>query len=154
MHGTGTVRRRAAICLRVFGENLRAVREYTELNLGEPENSAEKAGLAPAMEARFARGPLGCERSGLSLQRIAPNERQPWGHRHQDSEEIYVVVDGSGRASLDGEVIELRRWDALRVAPATMRAFEAGPDGLEFLAFGAGTSGLADVEAEPGWWPS
>ncbi len=154
MHGNGTVRRRTAISFRVVGQNGRAVSAYTKLNLRELENSAEKAGLASAMEARFARGPLGCERSGLSLQRIAPNERQPWGHRHHDSEEIYVVVEGSGRASLDGEVVELRRWDAVRVAPSTMRAFEAGPDGLEFLAFGAGTSGLADVEAEPGWWPS
>ena len=122
---------------------------YTKVNLRELENAAEEAGLAPAMEARFARYALGCEQTGLSLQRIAPNERQPFAHRHGDSEEIYVVVDGSGRASLDGEVVDVRRWDALRVAPATMRVFEAGPEGLEFLAFGAGTAGLADVEAEP-----
>ena len=125
---------------------------FTTLNLRELEDSASKAGLAPAMEARFARVPLACERSGLSLQRIAPGERQPFGHRHHDSEEIYVVLAGSGRANLDGEIVPLRQWDTVRVAAATMRCFEAGPDGLEFIAYGAGTAGLGDVGAEPGWW--
>ena len=126
---------------------------YSKTNLRELEDMAARAGLAPAMEARFARGKLGAERSGLSLQRIAPNERQPFGHRHHDSEEIYVVTAGSGRAALADEIVELATWDALRVAPGTMRCFEAGPHGFEFLAFGAGAAGLADVESEPGWWP-
>jgi mannose-6-phosphate isomerase-like protein (cupin superfamily) len=144
---------RAGISSAVVGENA-AVSAYTKTNIRELEDSALKYGLAPAMEARFARDALDCERSGLSLQRVGPNERQPWGHRHKDSEEVYVVVAGSGRANLDSEIVTLRQWDAVRVAPGTMRSFEAGPDGLEFLAFGAGTAGLDDVESEPGWWPS
>jgi mannose-6-phosphate isomerase-like protein (cupin superfamily) len=127
---------------------------YSKTNLRELEDVAPKAGLAPAMEARFARGILEAERSGLSLQRIAPNERQPFGHRHHDSEEIYVITAGSGRAALGDDVVELREWDAVRVAPGTMRCFEAGPEGLEYLAFGAGAGGMADVEMEQGWWPS
>jgi mannose-6-phosphate isomerase-like protein (cupin superfamily) len=127
--------------------------DYTLTNLRELEDAAPKSGLGGVMEARFARDPLECERSGLSLQRVAPNERQPFGHRHGDSEEIYVVLAGSGQANLDGELVPLRQWDTVRVGPQTMRCFEAGPDGLEFIAFGAGTQGLEDVEAEPGWWP-
>ena len=125
-----------------FMEN-RAMTAYSTTNLRDLPDSASKAGLAPAMEARFARVPLACERSGLSLQRIAPGERQPFGHRHHDSEEIFVVLAGSGRVNLDGEVVPLRQWDAIRVGPETMRCFEAGPDGLEFIAYGAGTPGLA-----------
>jgi mannose-6-phosphate isomerase-like protein (cupin superfamily) len=82
---------------------------------------------------------------------MKPNQRQPFGHRDEQEEELYVVVAGSGRVKLDDEVVELRQWDALRVAPETMRSFEGGPDGLEFVAFGARGLGMDDVEATPGW---
>jgi uncharacterized cupin superfamily protein len=127
---------------------------YAIKNLRELEDSAQKAGLAPAIEARFARDVLGCEGTGLSLQRLAPNERQPFGHRHRTDEEIYVVTSGNGRVNLDGQIEELRQWDAVRVAAGTARAFEAGPEGLEFLAFGTSTGGVQDVESLPGWWGS
>ncbi len=78
--------------------------------------------------------------------------RQAFGHRHREQEETYVVVGGSGRVKLEDDVVELAPWDAVRVAPQTMRCFEAGPDGMEFLAFGAHTS-ADDVEMVPGWWP-
>lgn len=57
-------------------------------------------------------------------------------HRHDRAEEIYVVIGGSGRAVLDGDLVELGRLDAIRVAPPVTRAFEAGPEGLEMLVFG------------------
>jgi hypothetical protein len=40
--------------------------------------------------------------------------------------------------------------DAIRVAPGVMRGFEAGPDGLELLAFGTHHEG--DGEIDPGFW--
>jgi hypothetical protein len=126
---------------------------YVLVNLREVEDSAPKFGLAPALEAHFARDALACDQIGLSLQRLAPDARQPFGHRHGEQEEVYVVVAGSGRVALDDELREVREWDAIRVAPGTARAFEAGPEGLEFLAFGLSTGGMADVESMPGWWP-
>jgi hypothetical protein len=52
----------------------------------------------------------------------------PWGHRHREQEEAYVVVvGGSGRANLDGEAIELEAWDVVRVAPSGMRAVPSVP---------------------------
>jgi gentisate 1,2-dioxygenase len=128
--------------------------DYTIRNLREIEDSAPKFGFAPEMEARFAAGELGLSHSGVSLQRLAPDAAQPFGHRHRTQEELYVVLAGSGRAKLGDEVVELRAWDALRVAPETSRAFAAGPDGLEFLAFGAPAveSLPEDVEQEPSPW--
>jgi len=35
------------------------------------------------------------------------------------------------------EIRDVRPLDAIRIAPEVARAFEAGPDGLEFLAVGA-----------------
>ena len=88
------------------------------------------------IEWRFARGALGSPELGVSRFTYAPGARMPWAHRHRVQEEIYVVVGGSGRAMLDGEVIELSAWDALRVAPHVVRTFQAGPDGLDLLCIG------------------
>jgi mannose-6-phosphate isomerase-like protein (cupin superfamily) len=126
--------------------------KYTVMNLGEVEDSAPKAGMAPAVEARFAREALGLERAGISLQRLAPNARMPFGHHQREQEEVYVVVEGSGQVALDDEIVEVRTWDAVRVPAETMRCFEAGDDGLGFIAFGAPYNGPGDAEMTPGWW--
>ena len=109
---------------------------YTIKNLKEIEDMAPKFGLAPNLEARFARNELECERTGLSYQRLAPNTRGSFAHRHSQDEEIYVVLAGTGRMRVGEETIEIAALDAIRVAPATLRAFAAGPEGLELLAFG------------------
>jgi mannose-6-phosphate isomerase-like protein (cupin superfamily) len=123
---------------------------YALANLKELENSAERFGLAPDVEARFARTALDAEETGLSYQRLAPDARYPFAHRHSDQEEIYVVLSGTGRVKLDDALVDVHPWDAIRVAPSTIRCFEAGPDGLEFLAFGTHTD--AQPEMLPGWW--
>jgi uncharacterized cupin superfamily protein len=128
-----------------------AMTGYAIQNLEEIEDSAVKYGLSPQLETHFARQDLGARTLGLSLQRLAPNTRQPFGHRHEHQEEVYVILGGGGRVSLDDAVVEVRRWDAIRVAPDTTRAFEAGPDGLELLAFGAHTDS-GDVESVEGFW--
>lgn len=123
---------------------------YTVKSLAEVEDSAVKFGYDELQEARFAGGDLGAERTGVSYLRVKPGKRQPFGHRHDEAEEVYVVLAGSGRVNLDGEVVEIERLDAIRVAPGVTRAFEAGPDGLEILACGARHEG--DGELLPGWW--
>jgi mannose-6-phosphate isomerase-like protein (cupin superfamily) len=125
---------------------------YTIKNLKEVEDSAPKFGMSPSLEARFARGEVGADQLGLSYQRLAPSSRMPFGHRHNEEEEVYVVVGGSGRVKLDDEIADVRQWDAVRVAPGTMRCFEGGPEGIEFVAFGARGLGNDDVEMTPNWW--
>jgi mannose-6-phosphate isomerase-like protein (cupin superfamily) len=126
---------------------------FTLANLLEVEDAAVRFGLSPALESRFARGALETAEVGLSYQRLAPGARSPFGHRHGQQEEIYVILGGGGRAAVGDELVELRPLDALRVAPEVTRAFEAGPDGLELLAFGGGAGGTQDAEVVPDWWP-
>jgi mannose-6-phosphate isomerase-like protein (cupin superfamily) len=124
---------------------------YTQTNIRtDVKNAAEQFGMAPEVEARFARTDLDASKTGVSFQRLEPNARMPFGHHHVKDEETYVVVAGSGRVKLDDEIVDVAEWDAIRVAPETMRAFEAGPDGIEFLAFG--THSEDDVKQTPGWW--
>ncbi len=126
--------------------------DYTVKNLKrDVEDQSVKFGYSPDMEARFAREDLGCTETGLSYQRFAPSVRQPFSHRHESQEEVYVVVGGSGRIALGDDAVEIERWDAVRVAPEVVRAFEAGPDGLEILAFGG--HGTNDADTQPAGWP-
>jgi len=112
--------------------------DFSIANLrSDVEDSALKFGFSPALEARFGKKNLESERLSVSYQRVAPNETSPFAHRHKEqAEEIYVVVQGSGRVQLDGESRQLKQWDAVRVAGPVVRSFEAGDDGLTILAFG------------------
>jgi quercetin dioxygenase-like cupin family protein len=125
---------------------------YTIVNLKEVEDQAPKFGHSPNLEARFARVPLELENAGISYFRLAPNFRIPFGHKHQQQEEIYVLVGGSARAKLGDEVVELKAWDAVRVSPETVRSFEAGPEGAEYIAFGAPNTENRDAQLVPNWW--
>jgi uncharacterized cupin superfamily protein len=110
-------------------------------------------GLDELGEARFAAGALELEKTGVSYQRLNPGKRQAFGHTHSEQEEVYVVIDGSGRVKVEDEIVELGRLDALRVGPGVTRAFEAGDDGLAFVAFGGPRKeGSSDAEMLPGWW--
>ena len=124
---------------------------YTKKNLKEVENQAPKFGMPDELDARFARSALGGETLGLSLFKLAPNFRMPFGHKHADQEEVYVVVRGSARVKVDDEIVELGEWDAIRFDRDTMRDVEAGPQGVEYLAFGAGDD-PQDAEMVQGWW--
>jgi mannose-6-phosphate isomerase-like protein (cupin superfamily) len=125
---------------------------YTKVNLKDVEDQAVRFGLAPNIEARMARVPLELENSGLSYQRLAPNFRVPFGHRHKRQEEVYVIVAGSARVKLDDEVVELQQWDAVRVPRTTTRGFEAGPEGAELIVVGAPNTGPGDADVEQDWW--
>jgi len=109
---------------------------YTKLNLDDVEDAAVPNGFGDRWEARVAREPLRAQATGLTHFRLRPGKRSPFSHRHREAEEVYVIISGSGKVKLDDELIEVRRYDAIRMAPGVARAFEAGPDGLEFLAAG------------------
>jgi quercetin dioxygenase-like cupin family protein len=124
---------------------------HARVNLRELDDSV--AGRAEGIEGRFGRGPTGARDIGVSLWHYAPNFRAPIGHKHREQEEAYLVVDGSGEMLLDDEVIELRTWDLVRVSPDVVRAFAAGPEGLEIVAVGGPKPEGGDGETTPVTWP-
>ena len=123
---------------------------YTLKKLTDVEDSAARFGLGEVQEARFANEDLEAEHTGVSYHRLKADKRQGFAHRHEKAEEVYVVLGGSGRVKLDDEIIEIEALDALRVAPGVIRAFEAGSDGVELLAFGPRHKG--DGEVIQNWW--
>ncbi len=124
------------------------------INLLELDNFME--GRVEGLEGRFGREALGSRDLGVSHWRYAPGLRLG-AHAHRTEEEAYVVVSGSGRVLLDGEVRELKPWDALTIAPDVARAFEAGPDGLEMIVVGGPNEGGQHSTGEVYWpdldWP-
>ena len=123
---------------------------YAKKNLREVEDQAVKHGLSDTQEARFARGALGAEQTGLNFLTIKPGRREAFAHLHRTAEEVYVVLAGAGRVKLDDELVELEPLDAVCVAPGTTRTFEAGPDGLQVLIFGPHVEG--DGEMVEDFW--
>jgi quercetin dioxygenase-like cupin family protein len=127
------------------------VSNYAKVNLLELEDSV--GDRAPEIEGRFGRTALGSRDLGVSHFRYAPGFRSQAGHRHREQEEAYVVVAGSGRILLDGELLELRQWDTVRVAPEVVRAFEAGPNGMDVIAIGGPKPEGGDGELASADWP-
>jgi mannose-6-phosphate isomerase-like protein (cupin superfamily) len=125
---------------------------YTKKNLRDVEDAAVRYGLSDTQEARFARRALAAEQTGVTYLIIKPGQREAFAHRHRQAEEVYIVLEGSGRVKLDDEVVELTGLDAVRVGPGTARQFEAGADGLALLIFGSHVDG--DVEQVPDFWGS
>jgi quercetin dioxygenase-like cupin family protein len=123
---------------------------HVTTNLEAAEDLAPKFGMGDMGEARFVRDALGAERIGLSHYRMNPGRRVGFGHRHGESEEVYVVLSGSGRFKVEDDVFPVGPKDVVYVPPTSMREWEAGPDGLELLAFGGHAE--ADAEMQPGWW--
>lgn len=130
----------------------RPMSDYTIKNLVDDVDDAAAKRGTDGMHAHFGRDAIESEHLGITLFRFEPGYRVPFGHRHREQEEGYVVVAGSGRVCLDGEVRDLRQWDVVRTAPAIVRAFEAGPDGMDLVAIGNDRPEGGDGEMVPDVW--
>ncbi len=123
---------------------------YAKKNLRDVEDSAAKHGISDHQEARFAREDLGAEQTGMNYLIVKSGQKEAFAHRHKEAEEIYVVLAGTGRVKLGDDLVDLAPLDAVRVSPGLTRTFEAGPENLEVLVFGARHEG--DGEMVEGFW--
>jgi quercetin dioxygenase-like cupin family protein len=121
------------------------------VNLLDVDNSA--AGRLDGLEVRMSRKDMESRDVGVSLFRYGPDVRNPMSHKHREQEEAYVIVSGSGRVRLDDDMHDLKQWDVVRVAPEVVRAFEAGPDGMDVVAVGGPKPEGGDGEIAESPWP-
>jgi quercetin dioxygenase-like cupin family protein len=124
--------------------------DYKRVNLKDVDDSA--AARPEPVEARFGRSHIESDHLGVSYFHYGPGFRSPFGHRHREQEEAYVVIRGSGRMRLDDDVLELKQWDLIRVAPHVARGIEAGPEGMEMIAVGNDRPEGGDGEMVPDFW--
>ena len=121
---------------------------YTKTNLSEVEDQAAKHGFGELQEARFPRTDVGAERGGIAHIKVRAGQRQQFAHRHKEAEEIHVILGGSGRMKVDDDTFEVGEGDVIRVEPSAARAFEAGPDGLEYVVFSTRHENDAEIVKE------
>jgi quercetin dioxygenase-like cupin family protein len=119
---------------------------WTKKNFEEIEDRSPEE----TMQWRFSRNDVGSTQVGVSRFRYEPGVRMPFGHRHGEQEEVYVVTRGSGRFKLDDEITDVTAGQVVYCSPEVMREWEAGDDGMTLVAFGAHADG--DGNMEPGWW--
>ena len=125
--------------------------DWTKTNLRDVEDQAPGFGVDAVQSARFAHGALEAKDTGVSLMGVKPGQRQAFAHKHENAEEVYVILSGSGRMKLDEDIIEVGPLDAIRVAPGVTRAFEADDEGLELLAVGPRHQGDGEI-VRNGFW--
>jgi quercetin dioxygenase-like cupin family protein len=123
--------------------------EWTKKNFDELRDVSPQD--AP-MQWRFAREALGSPELGVSRFTYEPGARMPWGHRPRVQEEAYVVVAGSVVPSSMTRSSSYRVWDVLRVVPAVVRSFEAGPQGLDVICIGGRKPKGGDTERFEDFW--
>jgi mannose-6-phosphate isomerase-like protein (cupin superfamily) len=137
-----------------LGRRRKRMSGYTTVRVRDVENFAPQVGLdADQYEIRLLRTPLGCGEYGVSYERYAPGWRHPFGHRHAEQEEVYVLVRGRMRMKLDEDVVELEPWTAVRVSPSTIRGLHnPGSEDAELIVIGAPATDEPDFELLADWW--
>ena len=92
---------------------------------------------------------LGAESLGARLWRLQPGQAST-RHRHRHQEELYLVLAGTGRASVDDEVLTLGALSALVVEPDTVRQIFNDTDGDQlWLVVGAPPEPANTLEMSP-----
>lgn len=71
---------------------------------------------------------LGLTGAEISINCLPAGACVPFVHSHKQNEEIYAILDGCGKAVIDGEEVELKAGDWLRISPAAKRQFFAAAD--------------------------
>jgi mannose-6-phosphate isomerase-like protein (cupin superfamily) len=88
----------------------------------------------PARGKLFLRDLLKSAGLEMSLNVVPPGKAIPFLHRHQENDELYVVIGGRGQFLVDGECIDVADGTVLRIGPSAARAWRNNSDApLYFL---------------------
>ncbi len=114
----------------------------------------------PARGKVFLRNFLGSARLEMSLNVVPPGKAMPFQHKHQENEEVYVVIGGRAQFLVDGECIDVEEGSILRLNPTAARAWRNNGDAplyflcLQYRADSVIRGGTLDgqkVEGQPAW---
>jgi mannose-6-phosphate isomerase-like protein (cupin superfamily) len=84
----------------------------------------------------------------VSVNNLPAGASVPFVHYHKKNEEIYFVTAGKGKAVIDGETVELKAGDWLRISPAGRRQFFAAADeGISYICIQVRENSLEEFTA-------
>ena len=61
----------------------------------------------------------------ISINILPAGASVPFVHSHKQNEEIYAILSGEGKDVIDGESVELKAGDFIRISPSAKRQFFA-----------------------------
>jgi mannose-6-phosphate isomerase-like protein (cupin superfamily) len=114
----------------------------------------------PARGKLFLQRLLGSTGLEISLNVVLPGKGMPFLHRHQQNDEVYIVVGGRGQFLVDGECIDVAEGSVLRMSPPAARGWRNhSEEPLYFLCIQyqadsviqGGTQDGQRVEGKPVW---
>jgi mannose-6-phosphate isomerase-like protein (cupin superfamily) len=114
----------------------------------------------PVRGKLFMRSLLGSAGLEMSLNLVPSGQGIPFLHRHQENDEIYIVVGGRGQFLVDGECIDVSEGTVLHIGPQGARAWRNCSDSplyflcLQYRADSVIQGGTLDgrrVEGKPAW---
>ena len=109
---------------------------------------SELEGEGPGGMVRKTRRALNASAFGFNYFTFGPNqEGREHDHSENGHEEVYFTVKGSGTMTIDGSDVEMKPGRFIRVDPGSTRMPTSGPDGLEFVTFGAPQQGAYEPPA-------
>ena len=71
---------------------------------------------------------LGLTGAEISINHLPAGASVPFVHSHKKNEEIYIILSGKGKASIDGEDVEIAKGDVVKISPEGKRQFFAADD--------------------------
>jgi mannose-6-phosphate isomerase-like protein (cupin superfamily) len=97
---------------------------------------------------------LGCSQIAVTLIRVPPHSdfEQGTGHRHEDTEEVYIVTSGNLTMRFDDDVHEIGAGTAVRVAPGIVRSHRnQGEEPVEIWAISRKQEGGDSTKVDDFW---
>ncbi|WP_408960364.1 cupin domain-containing protein [Natrinema sp. 74] len=114
------------------------------------ETVAHDSNPDPTSEMEFGKltETLGCEEMRLNTCTIPPGDEGPY-HKHESQEEVYVLLDGPGHVTVDGDLVDVPEGGIVRLPAETPRKFvnETGEE-QRWLMIGAPPVGTVDDMGE------
>jgi mannose-6-phosphate isomerase-like protein (cupin superfamily) len=96
----------------------------------------------------------------MSLNVVPPGGGMPFLHRHEQNDEVYIVVGGRGQFLVDGRCVDVSEGSVIRMSPPAARAWRNNSDApLYFVCIQyradsvvqGGTQDGSKVEGKPAW---
>ena len=103
------------------------------------ENIGKLSGVTDKL---FEKEKLGLTGMEISINNLAAKEGNPFVHTHQQNEELYIVIKGSGVFYADGEEFPVQEGSLIRVEPEAERGIAAGSQGMTYICIQAAKDSL------------
>lgn len=64
----------------------------------------------------------------ISLNTVPKGFKVPFNHKHKQNEEVYIILKGEGKMTIDGEAVEVKEGSVVKVAPEASRTIKNTSD--------------------------